>query len=162
MRYRQSLRKRACPTELYSAEIEHQVCGNRVDFYLGHLAYCHTYVPKRVEYVVADSFYNKRKGVDGVVNLGWNVIGKLRQDANLKYLYQKPSRSDPGRQKTYDGKVARLKRQLKYLALLNTSMNSSFRNGYKPSRVSFVTSSEKFIHTPESATPILNFRIICN
>ncbi|MBD1887690.1 hypothetical protein [Microcoleus vaginatus] len=38
-------------------------------------------------------------------------------------------------------------------ALLNTSMNSSFRNGYKRSRVSFVTSSEKFIHTPESATP---------
>lgn len=39
-------------------EIEHQVCRNRVDFYLGHLAYCQTYVPKRVEYVVADSFYS--------------------------------------------------------------------------------------------------------
>jgi hypothetical protein len=33
------------------------------------------------------------------------------------------------------------------LALLNTGINSRFRNGYKLSRVSFVTSSEKLIHT---------------
>jgi hypothetical protein len=37
--------------------------------------------------------------------------------------------------------------RLKKLVLLNTGMNSRFRNGYKPSRVSFVTSSEKLIHT---------------
>lgn len=121
MRYRLSRRKRACPTEMKAAdEIEHQVCGNRVDFYLGHLAYCQTYVPKRVEYVVADSFYSKRKCVDGVVNLGWNAIGKLRQDANLKYLYPGPRRSGPGRQKTSDGKVAPLERQLKYFTLTET------------------------------------------
>ena len=103
-----------------AAEIGHQVCGNRVDFYLGHLAYCQTYVPKRIEYVVADSFYSKRKWVDGVVNLGWNAIGKLRQDANLKYLYQGPRRSGPGRQKTHDGKVAPLEQQLKYFTLTET------------------------------------------
>ncbi len=32
-------------------------------------------------------------------------------------------------------------------ALLNTGMNSRFPNCYKPSMVSFVTSSEKLIHT---------------
>ena len=32
-------------------------------------------------------------------------------------------------------------------ALLNTGMNGRFRNSYKPSIVSFVTSSEKWIHT---------------
>ena len=32
-------------------------------------------------------------------------IGKLRRDANLRYLYQGPGRSGPGRPKTYDGKV---------------------------------------------------------
>jgi hypothetical protein len=31
--------------------------------------------------------------------------------------------------------------------LLNTGMNTRFQNGYKPSRVSFVISSEKLIHT---------------
>ncbi|MGB8687923.1 MAG: hypothetical protein WCD53_11385 [Microcoleus sp.] len=36
---------------------------------------------------------------------------------------------------------------IEFWVLLNTGMNSSFRNGYKPSRVGFVTSSEKLIHT---------------
>jgi len=41
-----------------------------------------------------------------------------------------------------------LKRESKSgAALLNTGMNSSFWNDYKPSWVSFVTSSEKLIHT---------------
>jgi hypothetical protein len=38
-------------------------------------------------------------------------------------------------------------RNIEISALLNTGMNSRFRKGYKPSRVSFVTSSEKLIHT---------------
>jgi hypothetical protein len=80
-------------------------CGNRVDFYLGHLAYCQPYVPPRVNYVVADSFYSKRKWVDGVLKLGWHCIGKLRQDADLKYLYHGSRRPGPGRQRKYDGKV---------------------------------------------------------
>ena len=103
-----------------AAAMENKVCGNRVDFYLGHLAHCQTYVPNRVEYVVADSFYSKRKWVDGVVKLGWNALGKLRQDANLKYLYQGHRRPGPGRQKTYDGKVNPLERALNYFTLAQT------------------------------------------
>ena len=103
-----------------AAALDNKVCENRVDFYLGHLGHCQTYVPNRVEYVVADSFYSKRKWVDGVVKLGWNAIGKLRQDANLRYSYQGPRRSGPGRQKTYDGKVAPLDRNLKYFTLAET------------------------------------------
>ena len=103
-----------------AAAMEKQVCRNRVDFYLGHLAHCQTYVPKRVEYVVADSFYSKRKWVDGVVKLGWNSIGKLRQDANLNYLYQGPRRPGPGRQKTYDGKVSPLDRNGEHFTLAET------------------------------------------
>ena len=79
--------------------------GNRVDFYLGHLAYCQPYVPARVKHVVGDSFYSKRKWVDGVCHLGWQAVGKLRHDANLKYLDQGPRRSGPGRQPKYAGKV---------------------------------------------------------
>jgi hypothetical protein len=108
------------PERVKAAAMENKVCGNRVDFYLGHLAHCQTYVPERVEYVVADSFYSKRKWVDGVVKLGWHSIGKLRQDANLKYLYQGPRRPGPGRQKTYDGKVDPLDRSLKYFTLAET------------------------------------------
>jgi len=40
-----------------------------------------------------------------------------------------------------------------FVALLNTGRNSRFRNFYKPSRVSFVTSSEKLIHTVNQQSP---------
>jgi hypothetical protein len=36
---------------------------------------------------VADGFYSKYKWVTGVVQLGFDAIGKLRCDANLKFLY---------------------------------------------------------------------------
>jgi Transposase DDE domain len=100
-----------------AAEAEGKSVGSRVDFYLGHLAYCQSYVPERVKYVVGDSFYSKRKWVDGVQKLGWHAIGKLRQDANLRYLYSGPRRPGPGRQKIYDGKVDPNNRHPKYFTL---------------------------------------------
>jgi hypothetical protein len=78
--------------------------GNRIDFYLGHLAYCMLYFPVWVRYVVADGFYSKYKWVTGVVQLGFHAIGKLRCDANLKFLYDGPYQGRGARRK-YDGKV---------------------------------------------------------
>ena len=78
--------------------------SNRVDFYLGHLAYCHSYFPPEVRYVVADAFYSKSKWVEGVVQLHLHAIGKLRCDANLKFLYDGPQKPR-GRHRRYDGKV---------------------------------------------------------
>lgn len=106
--------------QVKAASAEGKVCRNRVDFYLGHLAYCQSYVPPQVTYVVADSFYSKRKWVDGVVKLGWHSIGKLRQDADLTYLYRGPRRPGPGRQKTYDGKVNPRDLNLNYFTVAET------------------------------------------
>ena len=78
--------------------------GNRIDFYLGHLAYCMLYFPAWVRYVVADGFYSKYKWVTGVVQLGFHAIGKLRCDANLKFLDDGPYQGRGARRK-YDGKV---------------------------------------------------------
>ena len=78
--------------------------GNRSDFYLGHLADCVSYFPDAVRYVAADGFYSKYKWVNGVVSLGYDSIGKLRTDANLKFLYDGPY-SGRGRPQCYDGKV---------------------------------------------------------
>jgi len=78
--------------------------GNRIEFYLGHLAYCTLYFPVWVRYVVADGFYSKYKWVTGVVQLGFNAIGKLRSDAHLKFLYDGPYQGRGARRK-YDGKV---------------------------------------------------------
>jgi hypothetical protein len=58
-----------------------------------------------LRYVVTDGAYSKQNFVGGVRALGLHQIGKLRADANLRYLYQGPKRPGPGRQKTYDGKV---------------------------------------------------------
>lgn len=88
-----------------AADAEGTPCGNRVDFYLGHLAYCQQYLPKRVKHVVADGFYSKRRWVDGILHLTLHAVGKLRQDANVNYLYTGPRRPGPGAQKKYDGKL---------------------------------------------------------
>jgi hypothetical protein len=53
---------------------------------------------------VADGFYSKYKWVTGVVQLGFHAIGKLRCDANLKFLYDDPYQGRGARRK-YDGKV---------------------------------------------------------
>ena len=58
-----------------------------------------------LRYVVTDGYYSKQKFVGGVRTLGLHQIGKLRADANLRYLYKGPKRLGPGRPKTYDGKV---------------------------------------------------------
>ncbi|MGP1388032.1 MAG: transposase, partial [Thainema sp.] len=78
--------------------------GNRIDCYLGHLAYCLTFFPTWIRYIVADGFYSKYKWVTGVVQLGFHAIGKLRCDANLKFLYEGPYQGR-GAPRRFDGKV---------------------------------------------------------
>ena len=76
----------------------------RIDRYLEHLQATYAYLPKSAHYVVNDGFYSKIKWVDGVMALNLDVIGKLRCDADLRYVYtgeQKPR----GRKRKYDGKV---------------------------------------------------------
>ena len=76
----------------------------RIDWYLEQLAATKTYFPKSARHIVSDGFYSKIKWVDGVTNLGLDAIGKLRCDADMRYVYrgeQKPR----GRKRKYDGKV---------------------------------------------------------
>ena len=77
---------------------------HRIEFYLGHLAYCMTFLPSWIRYVVADGYYSKYKWVTGVVQLGRHAIGKLRCDADLKFLYDGPY-AGRGAPRRYDGKV---------------------------------------------------------
>ena len=76
----------------------------RIDWYLEQLAATKPYLPKSVRHVVSDGFYSKIKWVDGLTALGLDAIGKLRCDADMRYVYtgeQKPR----GRKRKYDGKV---------------------------------------------------------
>lgn len=78
----------------------------RMDVYLAQLTrVVSAHALGRLRYVVTDGYYSKQKFLSGVRALGLHQIGKLRADANLRYLYRGPQHSSPGRPKTYDGKV---------------------------------------------------------
>ena len=76
----------------------------RVDDYLKHLQATRAALPIAVRHLVGDGFYSKLKWVEGVAALNLDVIGKLRCDANLKYLYDGPQKPR-GASRKYDGKV---------------------------------------------------------
>ena len=57
------------------------------------------------QYVLTDGAFSKVKFIDGVCDLTLHQIGKLRCDANLRYLSRGPHHPGLGRPKTYDGKV---------------------------------------------------------
>lgn len=57
-----------------------------------------------IRYITADSYYAKTKFVNPVLKLGFDIIGKLRNDANLKWLYE-GEYSGIGAPRKYDGKV---------------------------------------------------------
>lgn len=55
--------------------------------------------------LVADAFFSKRTFVEPLVNDGFTVISRLRNDADLKYLYRGEQKQGRGRPRKYDGKV---------------------------------------------------------
>jgi hypothetical protein len=76
----------------------------RVHDYVRHFQKDCYALPEDVRYVVTDAYYTKKLITNGILESGFDQIGKLRRDANLRYLYtgeQKPK----GRHKVYDGKV---------------------------------------------------------
>jgi len=76
----------------------------RVHEYLKHFKEdCHA-LPKDVRYLVTDAYYSKQTFTHGVLECGYHQIGKLRCDANLRYLFTGQQKSK-GRRKLYDGKL---------------------------------------------------------
>lgn len=79
---------------------------SRLDVYLSQVRQVvETYQLQWLKYVITDGYYSKVKFIDGVADLGLYQIGKLRDDANMRYLYKGPKRPGPGGQQRFDGKV---------------------------------------------------------
>jgi hypothetical protein len=57
-----------------------------------------------IQYLAADSYYSKVKFINAVCKEKLEMVGKLRIDADLQWLYQKEYKGR-GRPKKYDGKV---------------------------------------------------------
>lgn len=77
---------------------------SRIDHYLKQLKDTRRYLPAAVKYWAVDGFYSKKKFVDGVVELDLQVISKLRNDADMRYLYTGVQKHR-GAKRKYDGKV---------------------------------------------------------
>ncbi len=79
--------------------------GTAVTAALAHLQETKSDWPKGVAYGVFDGWYARKTFVDGVLKEGLHMIGKLRSDSNLRYLFIGPHEIRPGRRLTYLGKV---------------------------------------------------------
>ncbi len=77
---------------------------SRVDFYAEHLRRDATHLPEDVKYLVVDGYYAKSKFVRTARKTGLHIVGKLRHDANLRYLF-KGKQKKFGKRRQYDGKV---------------------------------------------------------
>ena len=73
--------------------------------YLDHIRKVAPHLTENEHYIVVDGNFANAAFIDGVTTLDKDVVGKLRCDANMRYLYKGPKREGRGRQKTYDGKV---------------------------------------------------------
>jgi Transposase DDE domain len=81
-----------------------EVISARVQGYIAQILKTRPYLPTSVKYLVMDSFYSKKGIIDAVCNSELHAVGKLRIDANLKYLYNGPQKKR-GAPRKYDGKV---------------------------------------------------------
>ncbi len=78
--------------------------GSRVTAYLEHFKKdCHA-LPKDIRYLVTDAYYSKQLFTNGLLELGYQQIGKLRCDANLRYLYTGEQKAT-GRPRLYGDKM---------------------------------------------------------
>ena len=77
---------------------------SRIDHYLAHVKKSVSALPASVRYLVGDGAYSTHKWVSGILALGLDVIGKLRCDADLRYVYEGKQKARGARRK-YDGKV---------------------------------------------------------
>jgi hypothetical protein len=79
--------------------------GTRVDTYGNQVVQL---APKLKElgirYLTADAYYSKIKFVRATCSAGLEIVGKLRCDAHLRWLYEGPY-SGSGRPQQYDGKI---------------------------------------------------------
>lgn len=82
---------------------------SRLDQYVHQLEAVLDTLPARLQadigYVVGDAYYTKKPFVDAVIKADKHFIGKVRCDANLKYLYEGKPSGKPGRPKRFEGKV---------------------------------------------------------
>jgi len=88
----------------YQTAADNKADETRIDQYVNVIKKDRSLLPESIDYLVADGYYSKTKFIDGVIDMGLELIGKLRGDANLRWLYEGEQKAK-GRHRLYDGKV---------------------------------------------------------
>ena len=83
---------------------ESQEGESRIHTYLRHFQEDCRALLENIRYLVVDAYYTKQTFVHGILAAGFHQIGKLRGDANLRYLYAGEQQAK-GRPRVYDGKM---------------------------------------------------------
>jgi hypothetical protein len=76
-----------------------------IDWYLYVLGIRRESLLRITPYVVADAYFSKVTFVDGILEMGFHLISRLRNDASLRYLTTQMPSGGRGRPKQYDGKI---------------------------------------------------------
>ena len=78
-----------------------------IDWYAAVIQKYIEHILSITRYVVADAYFSKKKFVIHILGFSLHLVSKLRQDADLLYLSNKPKTEKPkqGRPAIYDGKV---------------------------------------------------------
>ena len=80
--------------------------ASRMTFYADQAVAQRALLPQFVRYLAVDGAYSKYAYVDAVTQAGWQVITKLRSDADGYLLHTAPRQpGQKGRSRKYDGKV---------------------------------------------------------
>ena len=97
-----------CSNTAYAVDAKQTIDNEkqtRIEFYAVQVVkLANTLLKYGVKYIAADVYYGKTNFIKPVMATGLNIIGKLRVDANLKWLYQ-GKYSGRGCPRKYDGKV---------------------------------------------------------
>ena len=88
-----------------SAKTLQQKGKTLIDHYAGVIKKHVKSIKQLTGYLAVDGYFMKKQFIQPLVKEGLHVITKMRQDANLKYLYRGKQRKGKGRPKVYDGKV---------------------------------------------------------
>jgi len=78
----------------------------RIDHYAEIIVERADQLSEYAQYLAVDAYFSKEKFVKAITeNTELEVVGKLRCDANLNYLYKGKQRKGKGRPRKYDGKI---------------------------------------------------------
>jgi len=77
-------------------------------------------------YLVADAFFSKKPFVDKILQAEMHLISRLRDDADLRYIYSGASTGKKGRPKKYGGKLVFDQLDYSYFDLLDHDGKENF------------------------------------